>query len=99
MLKLQIILKSFDFSLEISDDDLIFAIDLSLVILLAEGDTLVELANHGICLAIKVVEIGVFGELDARCIALGDTVYDCLKISVVGVGGLDLLAHVFIVGR
>lgn len=98
LFKLQIILKPFDFSLQISDDDLIFAVDLGFIVLLAEVDALVELADHGICLAVEIVEIGVFGELDAGSVALGDAVNNGFKVGVVVFGGLDLLAHVFIVG-
>ena len=41
LLKLKVILKPLDFSLQISDDDLVLAVDLRLIVFLTEVDALV----------------------------------------------------------
>lgn len=83
LFEFQVILQSLNLSLEVIDDDFVLAVNLGLVVLLAQVYPFVQLRNHAVCLPIQVVKVRVLLDVYARSIPLSNAVDHCLEVGLV----------------
>jgi hypothetical protein len=86
LFQFEAVLETFDFCLQIFDDDLVFNVDSCLVVLLAAREAAVELLQDGAGLTVEVGYLGVL-DVDTRLVSLGYAVDHSVKVGAWLVGG------------